>query len=85
MKNEECGMRNAGRRGFLKKLVGLAVAPLVPVPEKSAYTVGVDAMRYVMLVSGTDGRSRMYSYHALADGLSLTVEKLLDGKGVECG
>ena len=33
MTNDECGMTNARRRDFLKQLVGLSVAPLVPVPE----------------------------------------------------
>ena len=78
------------KREFLKQLVGMAVAPLVPVTKKSAYTVGVDlarddgvdAMRYVLLAPGTDGRARIYSYHASADGLRLTLEKLIDGKEV---
>lgn len=83
------------RRSFLKGLAGLVVAPAVVPAVKAPMKIGVDwarageevldSMCYVVLATGPDGRAKLYSYRASADGNSLTVGKWLDGKGVACG
>lgn len=81
----ECGMTN-GRRGFLKKLLGVIVAPkvveVVPAPA-ARYEVGVDlaadyavdAMRYVMVTNAQTGRREMFRY-IVEGGESIGLEKL---------
>lgn len=77
--------KSNGRRGFLRKLLGLVVAPAVvpAVLPAPVYQVGVDlardhavdAVRYVMAVNPLTGRFEMFGY-TVQGGESIRVETI---------